>query len=413
MRVNPQYGFAFRFRCDSVRFGCDSGDLTDQCALEFLAMACTDGAHAGRLRRACSWRYRAVARFLPLAIATLLSGCAKPLLTCPRIVKVPEPPAPAQNPAAVLFVTDRLPKPKPDLAFTSDLNLSEARLSYGARCIDPEKGQEVECDRPQWLHGNPPAALSKNQFLDSIRTGNSDVLLFVHGFNYSFDESLEITLRLVERTGIKAIPVAYSWPSQGRIGAYGSDYDRNEWTIDHLQGFIEELVAALPRGAVLHIVAHSMGNRAVLWALARLHLPEEHLGQLIMVAPDVDAEIFADLVARSGPFQRRTLYVSRHDLALQTSGWLRSSTPRAGDARKQFVVIKEMDTIDASPLKAGVAGHSVYDYSQVLFDDIGAVLRDEPPPARNLTACTVISIIRHNEEYGTQLPAVVYQLPSH
>jgi esterase/lipase superfamily enzyme len=313
----------------------------------------------------------------------------------------------------VLFVTDRLPKPKPDLSFTSDLNLSDARLSYGARCIDPENGREVECERPPWLREDLPATLSKTQFLDAIHAGNSDVLLFVHGFNYSFDESLEITSRLVERTGIKAIPVAYSWPSQGRISAYGSDYDRNEWTIDHLQGFISELVAALPHGAVLHIVAQSMGNRAVLWALAHLHLPEQRLGQLIMIAPDVDAEIFSDLVARSGPFQRRTLYVSRHDLALQTSGWLRSSAPRAGDARKQFVVIKEMDTIDASPLKGGVSGHSVYDYSQVLYDDIGAVLRDEPPPARHLTACTVISIVRHNTEDGTQLPAVVYQLPGH
>jgi esterase/lipase superfamily enzyme len=317
------------------------------------------------------------------------------------------------HPAPVLFVTDRLPKPKPDLTFTSDLNLSDARLSYGARCIDPEKGREVDCDRPIWLHESLPAALTRSPFLDAIHAGNSDVLLFVHGFNYSFDESLEIALRLVERTGIKAMPVAYSWPSQGRMSAYGSDYDRNEWTIDHLQSFITELVAALPRGAVLHIVAHSMGNRAVLWALARLHLPEQRLGQLIMIAPDVDAEIFADLVARSGPFQRRTLYVSRHDLALRTSGWLRSSTPRAGDARKQFVVIKEMDTVDASPLKASVAGHSVYYYSQVLYDDIGAVLRDQPPPARNLTACTVISIVRHNAESGTQLPAVVYQLPRH
>lgn len=71
-----------------------------------------------------------------------------------------------------------------------------------------------------------------------------------------------------------------------------------------------------------------------------------------------------------------------------------------------------MDTIDASTLEAGVAGHSVYDYSQVLVDDIGAVLRDQPPPARNLTTCTVNSIVRHNAEYGTQLPAVMYQLTS-
>lgn len=329
------------------------------------------------------------------------------------MVKVPEPPAPAQHAATVLFVTDRLPQPKPDLDFTSDLNLSDSRLSYGARCIDPEADHAVDCSPPPWLHQNLPASLTQTQFFDSIRAGNSDVLLFVHGFYFSFDQSLEITLRLIERTGIKAIPVAYSWPSHNSLSAYGSDYDRNEWTIDHLESFIAELVEALPPGAVLHIVAHSMGNRAVLWALTRVHLPERHLGQLIMIAPDVDAEIFPDLVARSGAFRRRTLYVSRRDLALQTSGWLRSSSPRAGDARKQFVVIKDMDTIDASLLKAGVLGHSVYDYPQLLFDDIGAVLRDQPPTSRDLTPCTVNSITRHNLEYGTHLPATVYQLPGH
>jgi esterase/lipase superfamily enzyme len=175
--------------------------------------------------------------------------------------------------------------------------------------------------------------------------------------------------------------------------------------------FIQDLVEALPPGAVLHIVAHSMGNRAVLWALTRLSLPQERLGQLIMIAPDVDAEIFEDLVARFGPFLRKSLYVSKHDLALQAAGWLRAGTPRAGDAKKQYVVIKEMDTIDASPLKAGMIGHSVYDYSQVLFGDLGAVLKNQPISSRSLTACTVKSIASCSAGHGMQLPCVVSACP--
>jgi esterase/lipase superfamily enzyme len=366
---------------------------------------------AARLRE---WSSLSLPRALAFAmlLAMLLSGCAKPLLTCPRVVKVPEPPAPAQHPATVLFATDRAPLSPLDLTFSGDLNLSAARMSYGAKCKDPESGREAGCDRPAWLNEALPASLSKDHFLEAIRAGNSDVLLFVHGFYFSFDESLEMTVRIVQRTRIQAIPVAYSWPSQARLSAYGSDYDRNEWTIDHLQSLIAELVQALPRGHVLHIVAHSMGNRAVLWALARLNLPGDRLGQLVMIAPDVDTEIFEDLVRRSGPFVRRTLYVSKRDLALRASGWLRSSTPRAGDAGKQFVVIKEMDTIDASPVKAGVIGHSLYDYSQLMFDDVGAALKDQAPAARNLTACTVISIDRSNAEHGTSLPCTVYRLPS-
>ncbi len=130
-----------------------------------------------------------------------------------------------------------------------------------------------------------------------------------------------------------------------------------------------------------------------------------------MIAPDVDAEIFKDLVLRSGPFRRKTLYVSNHDLALRAAGWLRPSVARAGNARNQYVVIKGVDTIDLSPLKAGPSGHSVYNYSQLLFNDLGAVLKDEAPGDRKLNTCTVTSIDSYNAAHGTQLPCVVYRFP--
>jgi esterase/lipase superfamily enzyme len=311
-----------------------------------------------------------------------------------------------------LFATDRAPESPQDLSFSGAMNLSGSRMSYGVQCEDPETGSITTCMKSAWLDESVPSTLDREEFLSQVRAANSDVVLFVHGFNMSFDESLEIALRMVERTGVQAIPVAYSWPSQAEVSAYGVDYDRNEWTIDHLKDFIEDLVHALPEGKVVHIVAHSMGNRAVLEALAHAHLPEERLGQLIMIAPDVDAEIFKDLVSRSGPFPRKTLYVSNHDWALRAAGWLRKGIPRAGDARKQYVVIKGMDTIDSSPLKAGRFGHSVYDYSQLMFDDVGAVLKNEPPTARKLSACTVKNIARYNAAHGTQLPCVVYRFPA-
>lgn len=331
-------------------------------------------------------------------------GCAKPLLlTCPRVVKAPEPPLPQQHPAVVLFATDRLPESGEQLLFSADLNPSGTHLSYGAKCVDPAGGR-AECDVP-------PRSLERSQFLERLGRSPSDVVLFVHGFNYSFDESLEIALRIVERTGFTATPVAYSWPSQGRVSAYGLDYDMSEWTVDHLTGFIRDVTFALPAGTRLHIVAHSMGTRAVLLALARLDLPEERLGQLILMAPDVDSRIFPELVAHAGAFRRRTLYVSKHDLALRASALLHSGSVRAGDANRQYLVVKDVDTIDLSPVKAGVLGHSIYDYSQLMFADVGAALRDQTVADRKLTACTVKSIVKANADHGTSLPCTVYVLP--
>lgn len=365
-------------------------------------------------RRMKLWRrsHRLTVASVALLLSVVwLSGCAEQLLTCPRAVKVPAPPPPQQHPAVVLFATDRTPGSQQNPNFSTEMNLSMTSMSYGAECEDPETGDMSICQEPAWLKQRLPALLQRDEFLEAIKAANSDVVLFVHGFNFSFDESLEITLRLVQRTGVQAIPVAFSWPSLSKLSAYGVDYDRNEWTIEHLKDFIQGLVNALPKGAVLHIVAHSMGNRAVLGALARTNLPEQRLGQLIMIAPDVDSEIFKDLVGRSGPFQRRTLYVSNHDWAIRAAGWLRPGAYRAGDARKQYVVIEGMDTIDASPLKAGRVGHSMFDYTQLMFDDLGGVLKNEPPTARKLSACTVKSIDSYNATHGTQLPCVVYRFP--
>jgi pimeloyl-ACP methyl ester carboxylesterase len=355
--------------------------------------------------------FRLLALVASLGLVCLCSGCAERLLTCPRIAKLPAPPPPQLHPETVFFATDRAQESPPPLDFLGEMNLSENRITYGARCEDPVNGAVVICDRPPWFTKELPTTLGKDEFLDGIKAAHSDVVLFVHGFNFSFDESTQIAVRLVQRAGIRAVPVAYSWPSEGKFSAYGVDYDRNEWTIEHLMQFIQDLVNALPDGAVLHIVAHSMGNRALLWALAGLNLPQQRLGQLVMIAPDVDAEIFKDLVLRSGPFRRRTLYVSNRDLALRASGWLRPNAPRAGDARKQYVVVKGMDTIDMSPLKVDASGHSIFSYSQSMFDDLGAVLKDEDPAARKLNACKVISIDTYNAAHGVQLPCVVYQFP--
>ena len=327
------------------------------------------------------------------------------------MLRVPESLPPPEYPETVLFVTDRAQTSLRAMEFSSEMNLSEQRMTYGAKCQDPTPGGAAVCHKPAWLKTELPTLLGKAEFLDGIAAAHSDVLLYVHGFNFSFDEATQIAGRLVQRTGIQAVPVAYSWPSLGRFSGYGVDYDRNEWTIEHLREFIRELVNALPDGTVLHIVAHSMGNRALLWALAGLNLPQQRLGQLVMIAPDVDAEIFKDLVVRSGRFRRKTLYVSNRDLAMRAAGWLRTSAPRAGDAKSQYVVIKGMDTIDMSPLKAGRSGHSVYSYSQLLFDDLGRVLRNEDPTKRKLNSCQVTSIETYNSTHGTQLPCVVYQLP--
>ena len=97
---------------------------------------------------------------------------------------------------------------------------------------------------------------------------------------------------------------------------------------------------------------------------------------------------------------------------MRAAGFLHSGTIRAGDAAKQYLVMEDIDTIYMSLLSAGVFGHSMDVYSQVIFEDLSGVLKDDTAPKRNLTACTVKSVERSNKVQGSSLPCTVYRLPS-
>lgn len=336
------------------------------------------------------------------ALILLLSGCHHSQYKSCAAHHVPEPPSPPLHDTGVLFATDRQPDSLKDLAFSSTRNLSPEHLTYGVKCENPAGGK-ASC-------AGPSEIIDRKEFFSRITASGKDVVLFIHGYRYSFDESLEIAARLVQRGRVDALPVAYSWPSKDRLFAYGTDYDINEWTFEHLTGFLQELVNALPPNRVLHIVGHSMGNRAALQSLARLNLPAERLGQLVMIAPDVDAQTFRELFLRSGQFKNRTMYLSNHDLALGLSRILHSRTPRAGDAKREYIVADGLDTIDASPLRAGLIGHSYYESSQLMFDDIGDVLHGKRPPERKLDLCKLEPVTKKGQTQS-QPATIIYRLP--
>ncbi len=79
---------------------------------------------------------------------------------------------------------------------------------------------------------------------------------------------------------------------------------------------------------MVHLVAHSMGNRGLLRALQRLAADAEmragvKFGQIFLAAPDVDRDLFLGLARLYPQFSdRTTLYASDGDKAVATSAWL-------------------------------------------------------------------------------------------
>jgi esterase/lipase superfamily enzyme len=224
---------------------------------------------------------------------------------------------------------------------------------------------------------------------DSVgHSARKEAFVFIHGFKVSFDDAVYRTAQISHDLQFQGAPILYSWPSNGKIYDYTPDINNNDWTVDHLEVFLKELV--LKSGAsVIHLVAHSMGNRALTSALKQMSFKRSpgnpEFNQVVLTAPDVDASIFTALAANIRALARRiTLYVSSHDLALIASMKKNGSYPRAGDCGKLVVVVPGViDTIDATAVDTNLIGHSYYAENRSVLSDVFNLFdADKDPPKR-------------------------------
>ena len=216
------------------------------------------------------------------------------------------------------------------------------------------------------------------------RSDAKEAMVFVHGYNVGFDDAVYRTAQLSYDLGFGGAPILYSWPSNGSVLDYSGDVNNSEWSMDHLRFFLGELVARSGAQSV-YLVAHSMGNRVLVGALARLAADSQFAAlprftHLVLTAPDIDVGVFRQLAAAFTVTARRTtLYVSANDKALQLSKKI-NGYPRAGDAGPGVVVLSGIDTIDVSDVDSDLVGHSYYGDNRSVLSDMFNLLRGQPPP---------------------------------
>ena len=88
-----------------------------------------------------------------------------------------------------------------------------------------------------------------------------DLLVFIHGYNVSFENALLRTAQLAVDLPFEGVPVCYSWPSQATLTGYPIDANNADWTVPHLKDFLLELATETGADSI-NVIAHSMGNRA-------------------------------------------------------------------------------------------------------------------------------------------------------
>ena len=236
----------------------------------------------------------------------------------------------------------------------------------------------------------------KQSFLAELRkkidqSGKKEAFLFIHGFNVSFADACRRTAQISYDLQFTGAPILYSWPSQAELTptSYMTDGESVKRAIPHLRKFLKH-IRDNSGAQTIHLIAHSMGNRVLAWALKDIAYGLQAkqappaFNEIVLTAPDIDAEVFKDLAKEiQGAGHRLTLYASSKDKALTISKSLQGDYPRAGDAGKNIMVIPGVDTVDVSLLDTGLTGHSYYGDNKSVLADLFYLLRGMLPDDRS------------------------------
>ena len=252
-------------------------------------------------------------------------------------------------------------------------------------------GEEAKRKRYVLLHSVSP--LTGDVFYETLRDyvedkESNDILLFVHGYNVVFADAARRAAQLAYDLDFDGTPMMYSWPSQGSTAAYTVDEAVVRPSGRKLARLLDGIVAETGAERI-HLIAHSMGNRALIEALQAYILnhgreaSRNTFDQVVFTAPDVDRDYFIDVMESIQTVaQRTTLYASENDVALRSSRILHGA-PRAGLAGNSLVVLPELDTIDMSAVEADMLGHSYFAANEgAIYDLFWLLWRDEERPSR-------------------------------
>lgn len=262
-----------------------------------------------------------------------------------------------------------LPDVSIPLLYLTDRNLEEGKENYGSKrkyIIDCKhdmyygtanvlvKNYEHKTDKELFEHlgwkeekkGDPDIVAcdkiddkdpdkAKADFFKRIEStlaasGSDRLCLFVHGACEGFDDAAQDAAALAY--SVEYPVVFYSWPSVPKTLKYVVDGGNNEWSQEHFNMFLNDLLQFRNEHKIhLIIVSHSMGNRLVMRAA---HLLERT--QLVrdaeLVSPDIDAETFKHYILgmeNQGAVIR--LYTSSQDKMLALSQMVYGGYYRLGE----------------------------------------------------------------------------------
>lgn len=206
--------------------------------------------------------------------------------------------------------------------------------------------------------------------------GDRGPALYVHGYYIDFDKGCRRAALLQQNAQLHGRFLWFSWPSDGSAASYTHDEADLYWSLPDLADTIIELGRRFGPGTV-DVIGHSLGGRGVVLALAEVanRNPDIRLGHVVLLAPDMDFEIFERILPRFRPIaQSITVYKTAGDRPLALSEQLHGY-PRLGQAGNDVSGLDGVEVIDLSDLPSeGPTGHLYHIYSRAVGEDLQRLL---------------------------------------
>lgn len=306
----------------------------------------TTRASVGRIAATtiCSGFLEGVKPFLLLFLLALVGCAPRP---GPEVLAV----VPAEPSSAKLVTIDVVTNRELDAGSRSysDRRSPDLKLERFTISIPPDH----QLTKIEWPRGGPDPAKSfavmERLVLPTLEVGTEtiaagiagrpagrrDVVIFVHGYNNNFQESLFRLAQLVADGGLEELPILFAWPSAASVTGYIADRDAVTYSRDDLVRLLM-IVANHPDAGRITLLGHSMGAMLVAEALRQLRLTGQdraidRLADVVLAAPDIDIEVFRTQMEIIGPLDPPiTLLVAPDDRALRVSARLAGSRSKIG-----------------------------------------------------------------------------------
>jgi esterase/lipase superfamily enzyme len=245
-----------------------------------------------------------------------------------------------------------------------------------------------------------------------------EVILYVHGFNETFETAAFTTAELCHFLGREWVCGFFTWPASSTgnfLISYTSTTESAQYAEDHLKKTIRMLATA-PGVERVQLLAHSRGTALLLEAVEDLFIesiaagnePSElfNIDNIVLFSPDIDIDVAGQTITSyasdpdlisvwpSGRLPkllngRLTIYASPKDRALLVSRILFRSDNRVGNLRADDIPVKaqeylkrmgNIDIIVYEGKRTDAFGHSYFTTNPQVSSDVIAMLRYDKRP---------------------------------